>query len=482
MLATDIPTQETGDWVVNPDGTMVTTYRLRENARWHDGAPLTAQDFAFGFEVAIDPDMPIRDRVPETLIAGIETPDDRTLVIDWKEPYTRANLLTFQQMAPLPRHRVEQKYRTNKTSFIFGEEWTSGYVGTGPFRVEQWIPGASMVARAYTDWVLGPPRIETVEIRFIPDARTQLANLMAGEVDLMSSPGIRAPEASVARDEWVSKGAGYIKTWQRQLRFLAYQFREVPNWQRAVADVRARQALLHATDRQGLADVLTHGLSSSADAFINPSDRMYRDVDRVVTKYPYDLNRAQGLFADMGWRRSQPGALLTNASGQTLDVEIWATAGGGGEEEAAILDDNWRMAGINSSIFVIPGARQRDHELRASFPAVNATARSITLDNFVFTSAHLPRSDTRWQGANRGSFMDAEIDRLHNLALATFDPGEQHRAVVALHQRMAEILAIGPLYYNVEVLVASNRLKGPVGEVAEKSGMSWNIFEWEVTD
>ena len=130
---------------------------------------------------------------------------------------------------------------------------------------------------------------------------------------------------------------------------------------------------------------------------------------------------------------------------------------------------------------MIPAVRQRDLELRVSFPAVNATARSITLDNFVFLTTHLPTPEARWQGANRGSFVDAEVDRLHNLGLTSLDERDRHQAIIQLHQRMSEILGIGPLYYNVEVLIASKRVKGPVGEVAEKSGMSWNIFEWEVT-
>src|SRR3954470_16249183 len=51
LLATEIPSQENGEWVINPDGTMVTTYHLREHATWHDGTPLTAADFVFAFEV-----------------------------------------------------------------------------------------------------------------------------------------------------------------------------------------------------------------------------------------------------------------------------------------------------------------------------------------------------------------------------------------------------------------------------------------------
>jgi peptide/nickel transport system substrate-binding protein len=481
MMAREVPSQERGDWVVRPDGTMVTTYRLRDNVRWHDGAPITAQDFAFGYEVYIDPEMPIRDRVPEHLMSAVDATSDDTIVITWKQPYLAANTLTFQQLSPLPRHLSEQKYRANKANFVFGEEWTTAYVGNGPFRLDRWTPGASLVAKANTDWFMGPPKLDTVEIRFISDGRTQLANVLAGEVDLINSPGVRAPEAVVARDQW-SRNEGYITTWSRQTRFLAFQFREVPSWQRALTDVRVRRAVMHATDRDGIAETLTMGLGKPAHAFIVPTDILAADVDRAVMKYPYDANRASQLLSEAGWARPPGSSLLTNASGQTLDVEIWTTPDGGGDEESAIMADNWKRVGVNSSVYHIPAARQRDLEHRVSFPAVNASARSTTLDNFVFTTAHLPTPEARWQGANRGSFSDVEVDRLYNAALTTFDERDRREAVVGLHRRMAETLGVGMLYFNVELIIARARVKGPVGEVAEKSGMSWNIFEWEVTD
>ena len=480
MLAKANPTQVGGDWVVNADGTMVTTYRLRENARWHDGTPITARDYVLAFEIHMDPEMPVRDRVPETFVAKIEARDDHTLVIAWRQPYIGAGTLTYQQITPLPAHLVEEKYRRNKASFAFGAEWTSSYVGTGPFRIERWNPGSSLVARAFVDWVLGPPRVETVEVRFISDSSTQVANILAGEIDLISSPWASAQDADVIRKQWALRNEGYIKTGLRSIHFLAFQFREVPNWQSAVADLRVRKALMHATDRSALTDVMTAGLGGIADAFTVPTGLLFPEIDAAVTKYPYDLNRSTALLAETGWNRSTRTALLTNSTGQTLDIELWDTPGG--DETSAILADNWKAAGINTSSYTIPAARQRDLELRVSFPAVNESSRSATLDNFAYSSKHLPTAENRWQGGNRGSFRDAEVDRLYDLAMTTIPERERQRAIVGLHRRMSETLGIGPLYYNAQVLIARNRLKGPFGETAEKSGVTWNIFEWEVID
>ena len=109
-----------------------------------------------------------------------------------------------------------------------------------------------------------------------------------------------------------------------------------------------------------------------------------------------------------------------------------------------------------------------------------SSLNNLRLDNFVFTSVFLPTREGGWQGSNRGSFQDSEVDRLHNLALTTVDARQRREYVIALHKRMSETVGVGMLYWPEAIFMARNRLKGPVGEVAEKSGMSWNIFEWEV--
>src|SRR5437868_6148754 len=73
QIARDIPTLENGGWVVNDDGTMVTTYHLRP-AKWHDGTPLTATDFAFAFGVYVNPQVPVYRRDPERYISSVEAP------------------------------------------------------------------------------------------------------------------------------------------------------------------------------------------------------------------------------------------------------------------------------------------------------------------------------------------------------------------------------------------------------------------------
>ena len=477
LIASQIPTRDNGDWVVNADGTMRTTYRLRPNARWHDGAPLTARDFVFAWQVYLDPDQPAVSRDPESLMSSVEATDDQTLVISWKQPYRLANTLGYQKLNPLPRHLLEEKLAANRTNFAVGEEWNKAYVGSGPFRVQSWEPGSRLIAHAHSEWLLGPPGVETVEIRFIAEPSVLLANLFAGELDIVTSPAIGAEAVSAARDQWLPRGEGTLKTWETRMSFLDFQRREVPGWQRAVNDLRVRRALMHALDRSAVAEALTFGLGSTSDAFVLRADPAFAEVDRAIVKYPYDPARSAALLTEAGWERPDGRGVWRNAAGEPLEVDIWATE----ENEAVVVADPWRAIGIASTPFAIPRVRQRDNEFRNNFPGANTGSRSIFPENFTFTSDQVPKAELGWVGNNRGSLIDPEVDRLHRIWTNSLDQNERSQALVALNRRMTDQLGFGPLYYSAEVILAKTNVRGPVGNYAAQIGVTWNVHEWEIT-
>jgi peptide/nickel transport system substrate-binding protein len=474
MMARQIPSRENGDLLINPDGTLATTFRLRENVRWHDGTALTASDFAFAYRVYSDPAGTFRPE-KERLMSDVEALDDSTLLIKWSEPYFQA---TRGELSPLPRHLLERNFQNDRVDFASGEQWTSAYVGSGPFRLDRWEPGVRIVARAFPDWFMGPPRIEAIHIRFVENANALLANLLAGEVDFASAPAIRISQAVVAREQWAANGEGYLKTWERRLRYLEFQYREVPNRPQALTDPRIRQALLLTIDRQALADTMTQGLGRVGDAWALPLDPAFAEVDRTVTKYPYDPQRGMSLLAGAGWR-PQPGGSLANAAGQLLNVDL--NTGSTEPELATIIVDNWKAAGIDASVSILPIAQQRDPLARANFPAVRMGERSVAMDTFSLLSPLVP-APPLFNQANFGSFSDGEVDHLHTLAVTSFEPVVQRQATVALNKRLSELAAYGPLYYNTEVLLARSRLQGVLGEAPLQTGVTWNIFEWEVTN
>lgn len=478
MIAREVPTTENGGLAINGDGTMGATYRLRDNAQWDDGTELTAQDFVFAFEVYTDPDLAIYRRVPENLMAGVSAPDAHTVVVTWMHPYLRAGTLTHQELMPLPRHLLEEKARTNKPNFTVGPEWTSEYVGSGPFRVERWDPGVSLIARANLNWFLGPPKLDRLDIRFFGDPNTSLANLLSGEIDMTADVTVSA--AAGVREQWTGQGPGYIAPSETGLIYLEFQSRQFPGWQPAVSDVRVRSALLHAIDRASLAEVMTSGLGSVAHMFLLPVNPAFGDASQAVVKYAYDPNRAAALLQEAGWTRDS-GGFASNARGEPLKMSLYGTTDSGGATQLAVIADNWKGAGIEPDVLVIPAARSSDSEFRVSFPAVNLGNRPVAEESFPLLSSESPTLEKRWQGINRGSFSDGEIDGLFDVLKRATTVEQWRQATVALHRRVSEVVGIGPLYYRQSVVMARNEVQGIRWNYQDPTLM-WNIFEWRLAD
>src|SRR5579871_3389479 len=121
LLAEAIPSLDNGLWTVAEDGTMVTTFHLRPNARWHDGTPITADDFVLSLQVGREGRVPALRSAAYAAIADVSAPDAQTLVVDWSESYNAADALfdwTQSYGAPLPRHVLADQYAADPGGFL----------------------------------------------------------------------------------------------------------------------------------------------------------------------------------------------------------------------------------------------------------------------------------------------------------------------------------------------------------------------------
>jgi peptide/nickel transport system substrate-binding protein len=191
QLAEALPSVERGTWRVSPDGRMETSWTLRDGVLWHDGTPFTSDDLLFTATVLTDKAMTVfRERAYDA-IESVEAPDPRTFVVRWSRPYIDADLLfTHVLTLPMPRHVLGRPYAEEKATFTDLPYWNYEFVGVGPFQLKQWVEGSHVTLTANERYVLGRPRIDEVEVRYIPDANTIVANLLSGALDLTMGRGI----------------------------------------------------------------------------------------------------------------------------------------------------------------------------------------------------------------------------------------------------------------------------------------------------
>src|SRR5690349_24333696 len=91
LLAEAVPTLENGRWKLTPDGKMETSWTIKQNVRWHDGTPLTADDLVFATTIDQDKDMPVLRPLGYNWVESVRATDPRTVTVIWSAPYIDAD-------------------------------------------------------------------------------------------------------------------------------------------------------------------------------------------------------------------------------------------------------------------------------------------------------------------------------------------------------------------------------------------------------
>jgi peptide/nickel transport system substrate-binding protein len=477
QLAQDVPSVENGHWKVNADGTMETTWRIRPNARWHDGQPITSADLLFTLRVVRDPSVPeFRDAAFESIDAA-EATDERTLTVRWKRPYIGADSLFTFSLAPImARHRLEAAFLEDKTTFTQAPAWGAEFVGAGPFRLHEWVRGSYMVIAANPDYVLGRPKLDEIEVRFIEDANTFMANMLAGTVDAnLGGRNISLDQAQEIRGQW--NGRMEIK--------LASRFVAQPQYLNptpaVVSDVRFRRALYQGVDRAQLAESLLPGAPATvAHIFLSPSEPEHAEIASAIVKYEYDPRRATQEIEGLGYSRGSDG-IFRDGSGQRLSVEIRTVATDLNQKIMLTLADAWQRIGVAVEPVTVPPQRQRDLPYRATFPAFDMQRQPSQLDtlyNLYSYESRLP--ETNFVGRNYSRYMNPQLDGLLDRYFTTVPWGARMEVGRQIAHLITDQVVWIDLFYDAQPVMVSSRLKNVVIGGAAGAQDTWNVHEWDV--
>jgi peptide/nickel transport system substrate-binding protein len=475
FLAETLPSVEKGTWKVLADGRMETTYTIKRNATWHDGTPITAQDWVFAYQVRIAPDVPAHNAVVEKRLSQVVAVDDHTLFLEWREPYIYAGYTHLPDFSPMPRHKLETQFLQDRAAFGDGPQWREEFVGSGPYRVASWDPGVQIVFRAFDGFVFGKPKTDEVRVRFIGDANTIVANLLSGTIDVAYSGNIGFSQGQALEQAGWGGKVTYV---EGNPRFMEFQGRDWGDTVQAVSDARVRRAAHFAIDRKALVDAVYAGRAPAAWYWLSPSDPSYGAVERAVPKYTYDPTRAEALLREAGWTKGTDGR-LRNAAGQPLALPLTNLPGEVEQLEANIVVDNWRTAGFAAELKSLSPQEWRDNELRSKFPAVAYNRRNMSYDDMVWFSTNISRPETRWGGQNRIGYINPKLDDLWHQVLATVDPKEREDYLIQGIQVMMDDAMVVLTHFQAEVLAFNGDLTGPSDAPVEKTSRIWNIWEWE---
>ncbi len=472
LMAEAVPTVDNGLWQLLPDGRMETTWRIREGAHWHDGTPLTADDLAFTAMVGRDRELPQFDDRAFQFVEDVDVLDPRTVRVRWSRPYIEADaMFTEAHALPLPKHLLEQAYAERKASFVELPYWTRDFVGTGPYRPREWEAGSHIILTADQDYVLGRPKVDEIEVRFIPDPNTMIANLMAGAIDLTMGRGLALEQVQAVQAQRPDLRLD-LSVEGCLCAFPQYLNPNPP----AIADAQFRRALLHAIDRQELANSLAQGLVPAAEVFVGPNQPEYPAIQPSIVHYAYDPRQTGQLLEGLGYTRG-PDGFFRDPGGQRLSVEMRTTSGvETGKNLLFAVADFWQAAGIGAEPMIIPPQLSTDREWRANFPGfdmVNQPSNLTLLVRFLGREAALP--ENQYRGNNRMRYMNPDLDALIDRYFVTVPWNERMQVAGQAINHITDRVVNMSLLYNANAVLSNRRLEGVTA-----TNTAWNSHLWDV--
>jgi peptide/nickel transport system substrate-binding protein len=474
-LTDAIPQLNSDDWVVFPDGRMRTTYRLHPGLTWHDGAPLTADDFVFAWRVYTTPDYGETEQPPQSAMAEVSAPDPLTLVISWARPFRDAAVLSIE-FPPLPRHLLEQAWQGQPSTVPHLPFWTTEYVGAGPYRLERWDSGSAIQATGFAGHVGGQPAIGRIRVLFISDANAGVTALLAGEVQATLDDVIRYQQGAILRRQWAESRTGTIFAIPDQWRRTEFQHRPEYASPRSLTDPRVRRALAYGLDRRALIDALFEGEGILADSPVPTTADYYDSVRPLLVGYSYDPQRVAQLMTEAGFARTSEGWTSPTDGRPTWELKV--VQGAQAESEMSIMAAGWRELGFEMREAVLPTVQSRDGQIRGTFPTMFSGGGLVGDSQLsLFRSSGIPAPENRWVGQNRGGWSNAEYDRLEAAFNVALDRAERGRLVGQLVRIFSEDVAAISLYFNPGIVAFSSQIEGPAPADPEAI-RTWNIHRW----
>jgi len=305
-------------WEFSDDG-MALTFRLRPGLRFSDGEALTAHDVAFTFRFVMDERIAApRSRAYLEKLESVEALDDLTAVFTFAEPYFNA-LQLAGGLEVLPEH-FYSRYLDDPETF---NQSRGILLGSGPYRLANpltWTPDSGRVELERNPRYWGPvdPTFERLVWRVIQNDSARLTTFRNGEIDVY---GARPREYARLRDdealreraeahEYMSPTAGYA--------YLAWN-QERDGKPTRFADRRVRLAMSYLTDVQRVIDEVMLGYAEPAVSPFSPRSQQH---DPEHAPIPYDVERAQALLAEAGYRERNRDGILVNEAGEPFSFDL----------------------------------------------------------------------------------------------------------------------------------------------------------------
>ncbi len=441
-------------WTISNHGKTITFY-LRKGVKWHDGAEFTAEDCLFTYQKLVDPNVVTPYSSSYTDVLKAEAAGKYIFRVTYKEPFSPA--LESWGMGMIPKHILEGK---NINTDVFNRN----PIGTGPYKFKEWIAGQKIVLVANDDYFEGRPRIDQFIYRIIPDSATMFQELLSGGVDMMGLNPLQYLRKSETRR--IKESYHKYQYPSNGFTYMAYNLMNP-----LFGDIRVRQALSYAINRQSIIDGIVLGLGRICTGPFSDVSWAYNPNAR---SYPYDPERARRMLAEAGWKAPAAGGTLEKDN-RPFRFTIMTNQGNNERiRTAEIIQQNMKAMGIEVNIRVMEWQAFLEQIDKHSFDAI-ILGWNMSRDPDLYDIWH--SSKTKKGEYNFIGYKNVEVDRLLVEGRRTFDMEKRKKIYYRIHAILAEEQPYAFLYVPDATPIVHKRFKGI--EVAPL-GIFYNFREWYV--
>lgn len=297
------------------------TYTLSDKAVWHDGEKVTANDVAYTFKAMADPNYTggyygdvqavkgaeaYHNGEAED-IEGIKVIDDKTIEIEFEKVYA-PGVTNLGNVEIIPEHiwsKVDPGEWTKQTELL------NNPVGCGPYKLTEYKTGSHVKFEAATDFFGGEVKTPNLVFKAI-NADTTQAEFKGGNIDIANVEPLRQADI----DALTSEGLKTVSYDNYMFTYMGFNLRK-----ESLKDVKVRQAIMYAIDRQSILDNIVEGRGSVVNAPLLPSSWAYPE-ESELEQYKYDVEKAKALLKEAGWEDKDGDGIVENANGEKLELTI----------------------------------------------------------------------------------------------------------------------------------------------------------------
>lgn len=445
-------------WDVSPDQKTI-TFHLKPNLKWADGKPLTSDDVLFTWQLVTDEKTRTPYGADYKLVKKAETPNPDTFKVTYAQPYAPA-LDSWSGLHILPKHLLEGQ-DINNTPFARNP------VGSHFYELDQWKKGESISLKRNVNATQGQARIDRLVSRIIPDRAAQFLELMADNLDSMSLNSIQYARIFPSRPDLTAKIAQY-KELGNSYTYLGFNLKRKP-----FDDVRVRQAINYAIDKQEIIDGVLLGLGLPVASPYKPGTRW---SNPSLQPYPYDPGKAIALLKAAGFEDHDHDGIL-DRDGQPLSFEILTNQNKEREMSAVLVQRRLKEIGIDVKIRVVEWATFISRFIKTGDFNVVLLGWGLGLEPDQFNIWH---SSQQAPGQfNFIGYNNPTVDKLLEDGRTELDPDKRMKIYHAFAKILLEDSPVVYLFAGYGLPAIHKRVKG-IDDPAPPAGIGHNSYEWYI--